>query len=117
MEEIIKNWLRQLATNTAFPDGIIAFNFGIFETEEGYAMYLAGANMYDAEDDDWACNPIYESSCLSLSMEDSENRDWRTFIHDVKSILEVEVKSYRIFSDKAITIGFDDGNLEEFFCQ
>lgn len=56
MEEEIRHWIQQINDETILPSDIVAFNFGLFESEEGYCIYLTGSKFYDESDDDWACD-------------------------------------------------------------
>lgn len=94
-----------------------AFNFGLFESDEGYMSYLIGAKVYDPEDDDWACNESYSPSNRYFLITDSKGASWE----DVQSIMEKTLKQYVesdgfnhsvISKSKVITVGFDDGDLE-----
>lgn len=62
----IKEWLEQLVDSSLLPAGVIALWFGIAqlwdgeENSEVYAIYLNGAENYDVEDIDWACECEYD---------------------------------------------------------
>ena len=61
LEEKIEYWLDQMNVETScLPADIVAFNFGLFETENGYGIYLIGSKSYDEQDDDWACDIDFE---------------------------------------------------------
>ena len=60
MEEEIRHWIQQINDETILPSDIVAFNFGLFESEEGYCIYLTGSKFYDESDDDWACDIDFE---------------------------------------------------------
>lgn len=57
-EEFLK-WLRRVNQSSPPPDDVVAYNFGIFESEGGYILYLVGSREYDPDDDDWACHEDY----------------------------------------------------------
>ena len=48
-------WLLQLIEAEPPPRSMRGLNFGLFETEEGFTLYVTGANRYDRSDPDWAC--------------------------------------------------------------
>ena len=56
MKEDIRHWIQQINDETILPSDIVAFIFGLFESEERYCIYLTGSIFYDESDDDWACN-------------------------------------------------------------
>ena len=66
MKKQIEDWLLELSHNEVIPENIVALNFGIFESENGYCVYLIGSESYDADDDDWACDVIRNISCYGI---------------------------------------------------
>lgn len=53
-------WLLQLIQNEPIPNGILALNFGLFETAEGAVqLYVTGSTEWDEDDFDWASNNDY----------------------------------------------------------
>jgi predicted transcriptional regulator YdeE len=118
IKKLIHSWITRIDEIEKIPDSIIAFNFGIVETEDGYHVYLIGVSDYDVEDDDWACEEdfIPEEKYLDLGAV-SSNWDWE----EVQSIVKDSVEQYirtsaspKSFVHKAeyLTTGFDDGELE-----
>ncbi len=118
IKKSIHSWITRIDESEDIPESIIAFNFGIIETESGYQVYLIGARDYDLEDDDWACEVdfIPEEKYLDLGA-DSNKWDWE----EVQSIVKESVEQFIItrvstitFVHKAeyLTTGFDDGDLE-----
>ena len=118
MKETIRNWIKQLC-NEEFPaDNIVALNFGVFESLDGFTLYLIGACDYDAEDDDWACSVDYEPKrkYLEIKYPKGINRNYNSFLSEVVEILtrllsNTEMKESKLFYNRIITIGFDDGEL------
>ncbi len=57
------DWLQQLVTDSPIPDNVVALWVGIVKfvnnDKEIPTIYLAGADHYDKDDIDWACDPIY----------------------------------------------------------
>lgn len=54
-----EDWLNELFAKEKVPGHIIAFNFGLYESNEGIQLYITGSSEWDMEDDDWACNNNY----------------------------------------------------------
>ena len=56
-------WLQQIITSNPIPKSIVAIWIGILKFSDDNrqipAIYFAGADNYDKEDIDWACDPIY----------------------------------------------------------
>ena len=116
MKEKINNWIKQIDQTATIPSGIIAFNFGLYETSDGYCIYLVGSKVYDENDDDWACSADFQSDYLTISNDECHGIDWNSFLDEVTAIvtntLQVIASNASIFSNKIITIGFDDGDLK-----
>lgn len=116
LETAILCWL-QINDNSS-AKGIVAFNIGIFETEESYALHLTGSKTYDPDDDDWACNEDFKADEKYLELPKSEfsEQDWQDFQSLVKVMvdkyLELHAQNEKsIFYHKIVTIGFDEGDL------
>lgn len=115
MKQRIKEWIDQVSKEAILQEGLVAYNFGIFESSKGYGIYLAGSDSYDEDDDDWACDTPYQSQPLLLNNTSLDKMEWEdalnTIAKEVKTILEEIKPEESIFIDKVVTIGFDDGNL------
>lgn len=59
----IVSWLQQLVNLSPIPDSIVAFWIGILKfadnDKEIPTIYFSGADTYDKDDIDWACDPPY----------------------------------------------------------
>ena len=118
MKEEIINWLTQIEQFDGFPPKeVLAFNFGIYESESGYKMYLVGGFEYDEDDDDWACieMPKAEHRYLPFPSE-MGSLQWEDLLKSVADVLRELEKEGRFNTTilknvKAITTGFDDGEL------
>ena len=118
LEEKIEYWLDQMNVETSYlPADIVAFNFGLFETENGYGIYLIGSKSYDEQDDDWACDIDFEpkNKYLIFDSENIKTLNWEEFHNEAKSIiskyLSANINQLPLFQGKIITIGFDEGDL------
>ena len=52
MREEIEKWLQDICDHTTLPENVVALNFGLYEAECGYGLYLDGSAEYDEDDDD-----------------------------------------------------------------
>lgn len=56
-------WLQQLITDNPIPKSVVAIWIGILKfadnDKEIPTIYLAGADTYDKDNSDWACDPTY----------------------------------------------------------
>lgn len=114
----LQEWLVRIC-DTERPDkSIIAYNFGLFETENGYTIYLTGSKEYDKNDSDWAINDDFQPSLPNypLPSKDYKNLKWKQVLDKVKSQLNDFTKTDNFKNSffakaTAITAGFDDGDL------
>lgn len=114
MKKQIENWLQKLSQDNIDDNGIIALYFGIYETETGFCLYLIGSKEYDADDDDWACSVDFEPQGNYLSIDST--MDWEQFLNTVSDIIEecinaLLINRTKLFSNKIICVGFDDGQI------
>lgn len=118
MKEELINWLNRIEQIDGVPPvEVLAFNFGMYESENGYELYLVGGFEYDENDDDWACLELPEAEhrywSLPPLMKAFQWEDALQRVVDALSELEKEGRLAATFlkNAKAITTGFDDGDL------
>ena len=111
-------WVDNINETEKIDKSIIAFNFGLFESEEGFSMYLNGSKIFDEDDDDWATNRNFEpkQKYFSFGNEFLKDKDWQDILKYAECLVESYVKSEdfktSVFAQAiAITVGFDDGEL------
>ena len=49
MEKQIANWLEQIIREENHPSSIVAFNFGLIQSDLGFQIYLVGSETYDPD--------------------------------------------------------------------
>jgi hypothetical protein len=118
MKTEIIDWLKNIEKQDGTPpDSVIAFNLGLMESNQGYMMYFVGAFEYSEDDDDWACIEPPTKPYRYLKLPDKvQNESWETILDLCKKALtELEsdgtLKTTLIKNAKAITTGFDNGEL------
>ncbi len=118
VKDVIEEWLKKIAAAESMPQDIVAVNIGMFESDNGYGVYMCGFKEYDGEDDDWTCKPEYEprEKYLMLAGRGFESMVWETLLHQMilalKEILEYGCASVRHFFDgRIVTAGFDEDKL------
>lgn len=118
IDSILENWIKEISSKEILPEDIQALNFGIFESENGYTVYLTGSNEYDAAADDWACNEDFvpNNRYLEFDQKEVSMLDWKEFLNlivdSLRNIISLENYSeYKILNVANITSGFDDGDL------
>ncbi|MFD1186274.1 hypothetical protein [Pontibacter rugosus] len=112
------NWLDRINKTETVDDRIIALNFGLFEAENGYTLYLTGSECFDEEDDTWATNIDFEpkEKYFVLSSSLVKGKEWQEVLTVSKELVTEYLNAVNLSNTifkhvKAITIGFDDGNL------
>lgn len=120
MKNKIMEWLQDIEKQDGMPpEVVIAFNFGLFESDQGYMVYLVGGFEYSEEDDDWAClePPANDYRYLRFP-DDIQSESWESILDYSEKILK-ELEREGAFNQtliknaKAITTGFDDGGLRK----
>jgi len=111
-ESKLEKWLNSISSEEKIPNTIKAINIGLFETQEGYSLYLIGSNTYSSTDDDWASNEDFTPKNKYLGFNFDKKLEWREFLdwvhHESKNIIG---KNNLFTNIDTITVGFDDGEL------
>jgi hypothetical protein len=120
--ENFSNWIKEIDSTNPDTENVKAYNFGLFESEKGYSVYLTGSNQYDEDDDDWACNEDFVPNQKYFELPDYfiEGKNWDKIQRDFAEVIRkfIESDSFRnsfLAKAEAITVGFDDGDLERVF--
>ena len=115
----LAGWLERVSQSSPPPEDIVAYNFGIFESEGGYTLHLIGSREYDPDNDDWACREDYVpvEKYFELPKSFGNGGDWRGVQHKVVGLIKRFIGSSEPTGSpftraSAITVGFDDGDLE-----
>lgn len=118
MKEDIIKWIDNIQQKDGIPPKeVIAFNFGIFENESGYVLYLVGSFDYDVNDDDWASLELPVEPYRYLNFPTTfKTKKWDLILSYCSSLLsELETEGKLniplLQNAIAITTGFDDGDL------
>ena len=118
LDELLKEWIKKLEDYSQPGKDIKALNFGLFESDEGFMIYLTGSKVYDYPNDDWATEtdfePIALYKYLLLNTDDTKNLEWDQLLEKVKMALENVIAkhpNYHLFKNRTVTVGFDDGDL------
>ena len=117
-DEQLINWILNINASEKPDANIIAYNFGLLETSDGFSIYLIGSKVFDAEDDDWACKEDFtpEQRYLNFNSQEFKQLTWNDFLERATDTLRTFINS-NLFPEtflsaaKAITVGFDEGEL------
>ena len=108
----LRLWLGDIAEKERIPEGIAAFNFGLFEP---YGVDLTGSRKYDSGNDDWACEEDFiplQRSCPNLILDPA--MPWQQALCGMASAiaeLMAELPGNPVLWAEHVTIGFSDGDL------
>jgi hypothetical protein len=111
----LKAWLGRIVSQESPSNEVIAYNIGLFETPQGYTAYLCGARKYSAEDGDWATEEAFTPReryfpfppvMKVMKWEQAQ----KVTINVVRTFLAENPNSF-LAKAKAVTVGFDDGDL------
>lgn len=118
IEKLFSQWMTVLNAKEKPAKDIIAFNFGLLETDGGFAAYLMGAKSFDPDDGDWACNIDYEPEYKYMILDQrlTKGMNWENVLERMTQVIGDYIKTDEFNSSilknaTAITTGFDDGDL------
>ena len=116
MTSAIVSWLEEVARDETPPEAIVAYNIGLFRSPEGYCAYLSGAKRYSEDDADWAHDDAYTPSHRYCMLGELGGRDSdevrRSVVESVRSFLASPAGGASFLARaRAVTVGFDDGEL------
>ncbi len=109
-------WLEKVCDSEKPGSDIVAYNFGLFEGENGYYNFLTGITDYDEEDPHCHCNVDFVPNHKYYELSGSAGTNW----HEIQAAVEVFVKRYIsapvrqasfLSIAQVVTVGFDDGDL------
>jgi len=105
----LKNWLEQLIVTSPLPDSVVALWVGILKfadnDKEIPTIYLVGADAYENDDIEWACNPSY--------LPDNRYVQPR-ILSQIDDIIRADVDNYEYF-DWLLPLAYCALTLDEIF--
>ena len=114
----LEEWFFKLCDTEKPKKDVIAYNFGLFGSDNCYAIHLVDSIQYEKDKRDTARKnePDTSSSYYPLSKSEYEALEWKQVLNKIKSQLEEFVKTERFKNSylakaKIITMRFDDGDL------
>ena len=118
LDGLLREWIKKLENYSQPGKDITALNFGLFESDKRFMIYLTGSRSYDSSNDDWASEVDYEPislyKYLLLSTNDVVKLKWDGVSQAINSVLKniiAENPSYKLFKNRVVTAGFDEGDL------
>lgn len=120
MYEQIERWLNDTLKD-GIPDEIVAFNFNLYEDfhpdrDKCWSMELVGTNSFNEDDEDWACDEVYDFGTRENPFSWTENTEWDIILDKIVQILNRYMMN-GLYADilkqyDGIGVGFVDGNIE-----
>ena len=115
---LFSDWIKKVEKENPPGPDIVAINFGMLQSGKNYMVYITGAEIYDANDDDWAGEIDYQpariNKYLTLPPEATTGLKWAKVLELVIATLTPLVKAEPdrlLFANRVVTASFDDGNL------
>ena len=115
---LFSDWIKKVENENPPGPEIVAINFGIFQSDKGFMIFITGSEIYDASDDDWAGEIDYQPSRANkyflLPREITAGLKWAKVLelatNSMKQLIETEPQK-TLFGNRVVTIGFDDNKL------
>ena len=118
LTEPISDWIKKVENENPPGANIAAINFGMMQSGKNYLVYITGAEVYDADDDDWAgeidYQPIRANKYYTLPPGATAGLKRAKVLELVIDTLKQLVKAEPgriLFADRVVTANFDDGDL------
>ena len=112
-----RDWLNRINQSEVIPADLSAFNFGLFQTPNGYSIYLIGSTIFTEDNDDWAGEEDFAPREKYFELPSNfKDKNWKELEDFVKELVIDFINSedfQKTFLARtvAITVGFDDGDL------
>jgi len=117
-DEKLKIWLKENLV-TDIPEEVKAFSFNLSEISTNqYSIELVGAETFDTEDPDWACDEIWEATPRNIEIPESfASGHWEECLNKIRVTLSEiiqteELVKLELSKKEGIGLGFVDGELE-----
>ncbi|MEH7012433.1 hypothetical protein V7087_16735 [Neobacillus niacini] len=122
-----EDWLNELFEQDKVQDDILAFNFGLFESDDGIQLYITGSTEWEVDNEDWASNNDYfpEGRYPNITLYNELYNFWEDkfylglflTISSTITFANTYLLSYpaRFPKEVVFATGFDDGDLYNFF--
>lgn len=115
---LFSDWIKKVEKENPPGADIVAINFGMMQSGKNYMVYITGAEVYDADDDDWAgeidYQPIRANKYLTLPSEATAGlkraKALELVIATLTQLVKAEPERF-LFANRVITASFDDDNL------
>ncbi len=116
MNRTLENWIDNVL-NKDIPDNVVAFCFNLYEeSDESWGMELVGTDLFDLENEDWACNEVTDfgsrANLYNWEMECEWEEALEYMVNELTEYLANGKYAELLKSKTGIGVGFVDGNIE-----
>jgi len=118
LTELFSDWIKKVETENPPSSDIVAINFGMMQSDKKYMVYITGAEVYDADDDDWAgeidYQPIRANKYFTLPAEATtglKRANVLALVIDTLKQLAKAEPGRLLFANRVVTANYDDGDL------
>ena len=118
LTELFSDWIKKVEKENPPAQDIVAINFGMLQSGKNYMVYITGAEIYDADDDDWAgeidYHPIRANKYLTLPPDATtglKRAKVLELVIDTLKQLAKDEPGRLLFAGRVVTANFDDGDL------
>lgn len=113
----VANWIDHVLKDKAISEDIVAFCFNLYEeSDDAWAMELIGAERFDLEDEDWACDEVTDfgsrENLYNWAMECEWDEALEYMMNELKQYLSCGKYAELLKSKIGVGVGFVDGNIE-----
>ena len=122
MYQEMANWIDSLDLDR-IPDEVAGFCFNLYDGCDHlhWSMDLIGADRYDPEDSDWACDEVCDFGSRAPEFRWIREAGWEIVLEEVVAALRMYLSQGKyadaLKSRTAAAVGFDDGDLEILHCK
>ena len=106
------------ALSSSLLEGVVAFNFNMYDTSTSHDIELVGCLVYDPKNEDWACDPVFMSKKPRFEIPHAdEDENWEQGLERATQMLRAYVAgdstgARRLREAQAVCVGFVDGHLK-----
>lgn len=96
---------------------VVAYNFNLYEHEDGFAIQLVGTGSFDPKDEDWACDEIFSSGeDLFYLPHAVVGNQWQTGLETANSLVKHYLQHGKyatlMKATRGVGVGFVNGNID-----
>lgn len=109
-----EEWLNSCLSEE-LPEGIAAVNFNLYEDGNNkWSAEIVGTESFDEEDDDWACDEIFDTreNPYAITCKGNWEDVLNIFKQCIQNYMEKGEYAEKLKKYEAVALGFTDGDLD-----